>query len=207
VSWYRTEYWAGEYPNGFTVDSDTTLSIRATPEVGAPKAKSCALRKGATYHPWNKKRVAADHLKFVTFTRIKTYELKGDYSSGVSRQPGDVSTTLKFKKGDRWSLIAPGSEGFFLMRFGGKTYMAEQDLIEASAEVGGKRSEGGAEEWSTWNHEWMRLTCANGAAGWIFYNEMRRAPGFSSPEECGESCAEDRRPGGGSSPDELPSDK
>jgi hypothetical protein len=81
------------------------------------------------------------------------------------------------------------------MRFGGKTYMASQDLIEASAEVGGKRGEGRAEEWSTWNHEWMRLTCANAVAGWIFYNEMRRAPGFSSPEECGESCAEDREPG------------
>ena len=92
------------------------------------------------------------------------------------------------------------------MRFGGKTYMASQDLIGASTEVGGKRGEGGAEEWSTWNHEWMRLTCANGVAGWIFYNEMRGAPGFSSSEECGD-CAEDRKPGVESSPDRLPSDK
>ncbi len=59
--------------------------------------------------------------------------------------------------------------------FGGKIYQAEQDLIGGSAEVSGKHSEGGAEEWSMWNHEWMRLTCVNGVAGWIFYNEMRRA--------------------------------
>jgi len=109
---------------------------------------------------------------------------------------GSPATTLNFKKGDRWSFLAGLSEGDFLMRFGGKTYTASQDLIEASAEVGGKRGEDRAEERSTWNHEWMRLTCANGVPGWIFYNEMRRTPGFSSPEECGESCAEDRKPGG-----------
>src|SRR5262249_58886585 len=79
ASWYKAEYWGREYPDGFTVDDDMTLRIRATPQVGAPKAKSCALTKGATYHPWNKKRVAADHLKFVTFTRIVTFELTKDY--------------------------------------------------------------------------------------------------------------------------------
>jgi hypothetical protein len=83
ASWYRAEYWGREYPDGFTVDDDVTLGIRATPAIGAPKSVSCALRKGATYHPWNKKRVAADHLKFVTFTRIATFEITEDYSSGV----------------------------------------------------------------------------------------------------------------------------
>src|SRR5262245_57534451 len=83
ASWYRAEYWGGEYPDGFTMDDDVALGIRATPGVGAPKSVSCALRKGATYHPWNRKRVAADHLKFITFTRIKTFEVTKDYSSGV----------------------------------------------------------------------------------------------------------------------------
>jgi hypothetical protein len=111
---------------------------------------------------------------------------------------------LNFKKGDRWSCLAGLSEGDFLMRFDGKTYMASQDLIGASDEVGGERGEGRAEEWSTWNHEWMRLTCPNGVAGWIFYNELRKGPGFSSTGECGESCVEDRSPGEGSPPNKLP---
>jgi len=205
ASWYRAEYWGREYPNGFTVDDDVTLRIRATPAVGAQKSVSCALRKGATYHPWNKKRVAADHLKFVTFTRTVRFEITEDYSSDVWRFPGNVLMTLNFKKGDRWSFIAPGSEGFFLMRFGGKVYRAEQNLFGASAEVGGKpREEDGKEDDS---HEWVRLTCANGSAGWIFYDEIRGAPGFSSPDECGYGCAEDRKPGERPSPEKSPSDK
>ncbi|HKD31556.1 MAG TPA: hypothetical protein VKC66_37340 [Xanthobacteraceae bacterium] len=215
ASWYRAEYWGAEYPDGFTVDDDVTLRIRATPAVGASKSVSCALPKGATYHPWNKKRVAADHLKFVTFTRIVPFEITEDYSSGVWRFPGDVLMTLNFKKGDRWSLIAPGSEGFFLIRFGGKIYRAEQNLFSASAAVGGKpREEHGSEEdgnrggnvVDVEQHEWVRLKCATGAAGWIFYDEIRGAPGFSSPDECGYGCAEDRKPEGAPSSEKLPSE-
>jgi len=221
ASWYRAEYWGGEWPDGFTVDDDMTLRIRATPEVGAPKAKSCALRKGATYHPWNKKRVAADHLKFVTFTRIVTFELTKDYLAGVDRVPGDVRTTIKFKKGDRWSYLGLGSEGFFLMGFHGKTYRADNHLIDASTEVGGKpRVEHGNIKRILFanppygprtlvieSHEWVRLTCTNGSVGWILNNEISNAPGLSGPNTCGYGCAEDRKPGDGLSPDELPVDK
>jgi hypothetical protein len=28
-------------------------------------------------------------------------------------------------------------------------------------------------------HEWIKLKCANGAIGWIFIDEARKAPGFS----------------------------
>jgi len=86
----------------------------------------------------------------------------------------------------------------------------------ASAAVGGKpRLEDGnrGESWNTLEpqvvveeHEWVRLTCANGAAGWILYDEIGNAPGFSSPDECGYGCAEDRKPGDGPSPEKSPSD-
>jgi hypothetical protein len=106
ASWYRTDYWAGEYPDGVTVDDDVTIKIRSTPALDAPKTRSCALPKGATYSPWNKSRVASDQLKFVTFTRIETYELDENYTSSVSRQADGGATTIAFKKGDRWSLLA-----------------------------------------------------------------------------------------------------
>jgi hypothetical protein len=194
ASWYKTESWAGEYPSGFTVDDDVTIKIRANAALDAPKSRSCALRKGATYHPWNDSRITSDQLKFVTFTRIETYKLKENYTSSVSRQPDGDSTTIAFKKGDRWSYLAGLSEGNFLMRIGKTTYLASQDLYERSTQVDapadGKEGPD-AERW----HEWLRLKCANGAVGWIFLNDVKKAPGFSTPDDCGYGCAEDRKPG------------
>jgi hypothetical protein len=131
-------------------------------------------------------------LKFVTFTRIETYELDENYTSSVSRQADGGATTIAFKKGDRWSYLANLSEGDFLMRFGKTTYRASQHLLGASnradAPADGKEHPE-AERW----HEWFRLKCANGAVGWIFLNDVRNAPGFSMPD-CSYDCTKDQKP-------------
>ncbi|CCD92440.1 conserved exported hypothetical protein [Bradyrhizobium sp. ORS 375] len=190
--WYESDFWGREWPDGFTIDKDMTLAIRTKPEIGAPKSASCALRAGAAYHPWNTKRVKADRLSFVTFTRIRTYELTRDLSTELSKSPSNESVKVKFKAGDRWSAVGPGAEGFFLMRVGTDVYQAYQDMFDASAEIGGRPAKDTSPEDD--EHEWLQLRCANGAAGWIFYNEIKDAPGLSLPDQCGEGCAEDRKP-------------
>ena len=56
--WYRMNFWSGEYPNGFTVVSDTTLQLRPALDPKADKTIACPLSAKATYQPWNGARVA-----------------------------------------------------------------------------------------------------------------------------------------------------
>jgi hypothetical protein len=207
ASWYMSPEWSGgEYPHGFTMTANVTLKIRPVPDPGAPKSTSCTLRQGSTFHPFNRSRVASDHLEFVTFTRIVTYELEQDYSADLTPEPDGGNQNIAFKKGDRWSYLTAIAEEEFLIRIGDKTYRANQGLYQVSREVGAAvdHRQGTPEErqneWQRRNHEWMKLTCANGATGWILYNEVSNAPGFSRVDAC-EGCAEDRPAGKKSSPD------
>jgi hypothetical protein len=175
-SWYKTNGWGGEYPDGFTMARDVTAKIRGSLDLDAPKSISCVLRKGATYHPWNKKRVVSDRLEFIAFTRIETYELSSSYTVELSRRSDGSDTTIQFKKGDRWLYLAGLAEGAFLIKFNDTVYEAGQDLYEKSNKVdtpvNGDESE---------YDEWLRLRCANGAIGWIFFNEIIDEPAFSKP--------------------------
>ncbi|MGJ5203713.1 hypothetical protein [Bradyrhizobium sp. HKCCYLR20261] len=188
--WFKNDFWGREWPDGFTVDKDITLAVRTEPEIGAPKSVSCLLRRGATYHPWNTKRVKADRLRFVTFSRIRTYQLTRDYSSALPRWPKGEEVKVTLKAGDRWSAVGPGAEGFFLMRIGTEVYQGYQDIFDASTEVAGEPAARPEDD----DHEWLQLRCANGMTGWIFYADVKDAPGFSRTKECGFGCAEDRKP-------------
>src|SRR5258708_39999980 len=98
ASWYRANGWSGEYPDGFTIVSNVTTTIRGSLKSDAPKSISCVLRKGATYHQWNKKRVISDRLEFISFTKIETYELSASFTVELRRQSDGDDTTIQFKK-------------------------------------------------------------------------------------------------------------
>jgi hypothetical protein len=183
-TWYRKEFWSGETPDGFTMAKDVTITIRATLDPDAPKSVACALRKGATYHPWNKERVAADQLEFVSLTRIKTYQVKENFTADLERRPDGGQTAIEFHKGDRWAFLGGVSKGSILVKLDDTVYVAGAHIFaEKSAEVGspagGQRTSDEWKDWLAWNHEWLKLTCANGANGWILYNEVRKISGFS----------------------------
>jgi hypothetical protein len=186
ASWYRARGWSGEYPNGFTMATDVTLNIRGSPDSDAPKSMSCVLTKGSTYHQWNKKRAVSDRLEFISFTKIKTYELGASFTAEVSRQSDGRDTTIEFKTGDRWSYLAYLAEGNFLIKFGDTVYVAGQDLYDESIEV---RSPLKSDR-STYD-EWLKLKCANGRVGWIFFNEIKNTPGFSAANITGYGVASD----------------
>jgi hypothetical protein len=185
TSWHKEAGWSGEYPNGFTMEADVTIPIRASLDLNAPKSISCILKKGASYHEWNKKRVASDRLKFVSFTKIETYEVNADFTVRLERKSNHRDTVIKFKKGDRWSYLYYGGEGLFLMRFGGSDYFADQDLIANSTEVGSPIDNKQGYD------EWLGLKCANGAVGWILFREIRDTPGFGASNITGYGNAED----------------
>ena len=186
ASWYKAKGWSGEYPNGFTIATDVTIKIRGSLDLGAPKSISCVLRKGATYHQWNKKRVVADRLEFISFTKIAIYELEASRTVEASRNSDGRETTIEFKKGDRWSYLAYLAEGNFLFKFGDTVYVAGQDLFEKSTEVEAPVKG----DQSTYD-EWLKLKCANGTVGWLFFNEIKNTPGFSKANISGYGVAGD----------------
>jgi hypothetical protein len=166
--------------------TDVTLNIRGSPDLDAPKSMSCVLTKGSTYHQWNKKRAVSDRLEFISFTKIKTYELKASFTAEVSRQSDGRDTTIEFKKGDRWSYLAYLAEGNFLIKFSDTVYVAGQDLYDESTEVEAPVKS----DRSTYD-EWLKLKCANGTVGWIFFNEVKNTPGFSKANISGYGVASD----------------
>ena len=65
-TWYRADFWSGEYPAGFTLTADVSIQIRLEPVPDAPPTVRCDLSRNATYHPWNGARIADRKLKFVS---------------------------------------------------------------------------------------------------------------------------------------------
>ena len=183
-TWYRLPAWPGEYPDGFTMSADTTVAIRPLPEPGAEPGIPCLLRKHATYHPWNAARVGSDALEFVSFTRIEEYRLKEDHETyAQTADEATIDMVFDLKKGDRWSYLAHLGEGAFLMKLRGVIYVAGQDLIEVSSRVDG------AAEAAT--DEWLKLTCADGATGWLLFDEIVETPSFGPPNILGYGEAAD----------------
>jgi hypothetical protein len=191
-SWHMTKSWGGEWPHGFTVTRHVTIKIRAALGLDTPKSVACFFRKGATFHPWNKKRIASDRLEFVTFTRIETYELKESFTAQLMRESGNE--TVELKKGDRWHFLGGIAEGEFILKVGNADYTSsQQELFEKSTQVDARAK--GAQGADDGIHEWLKLKCANGAVGWIFLDEVRRIPAISVADmTCGYGCASDLDP-------------
>jgi hypothetical protein len=188
-SWHKATGWSGEYPNGFTIARDLTIDIRAMPDPDAPKSVACRLKKGATYHQWNSKRVAADHLEFISFTKIRTYRITDKLTVRLERQADGRQAAVTFRKGDTWSFLAALAEGSFLMKFNGEVYVAGQDMFARSTEVAKPGGDGESDY-----DEWLGLRCANGAVGWILAGEVKGKPGFGGPNITGYGAARDGRP-------------
>ncbi len=187
-SWYRAEFWGGEYPHGFTLSEDVTTPIRAEPDPAAAPSIDCALKKGETYHPWNAERVAASGLAFVTYSLKVPYEIVTPIETDIYPQSEGDAETHAFKAGEQWTYLTYLAEGSFLMAFSGKTYSAEQELIDASKEAGDIAIG------DTPDDEWMQLTCANGATGWLLLSDVVNEPAFGGPNITEYGKAEDLAP-------------
>jgi len=186
-SWYRLGGWPGEYPAGLTLARDVTVDIRSAPDPDLVRAVSCALRRGATYHPWNLARAEADGLEFVAFSRIVPYEVTSPLTTYLYRESDGSEEVVDLAPGRRWEYLGYLAEGAFLLRLDGEVYQGQQDLVEASTETPPGTEPGGDAL-----DQWMKLTCANGATGWLLISDVADAAGFDSPQITGYGYAADR---------------
>ena len=172
---YWSEFWSGEWPPGFTMTDDVTMNVHSRPAADSSRSVACTFKKGATYHPWNQDRIEKDYLKFLTSQQTIEHIVNAAVNAYVSDPQTDEQSRLKVKKGDRWTFLTYYAEGFFLMSFNGKEYVAEQDLYENSSPADPNQSTEDSYE------EWLSLPCDNKANGWLLLSDIAGNDKFGEP--------------------------
>ncbi len=156
-SWYKADFWSGEYPNGFAVVADdVSLPARTAPDKDLAATLSCALPKNAVYHHWNASRPA----EFVTYSKITPMYAKEDFVFDVL---DDGAEDLSITKGQLIEHLVYGAEGMFFVRIDGKTYEAYQDLYDHLEPVDVE---------SIAYDQWVKISCGNKVEGWILYADL-----------------------------------
>ena len=112
-TWHQTDFWAGEYPAGFSMQQDAVTTIRTEPNPNVPRSIQCELKKNATYHTWNQKRAKSDKLEFITFVPITKYRTKKAGTVDVHDEKTKKEVKLNLKAGDEWTFLTYYGEGFF----------------------------------------------------------------------------------------------
>ena len=187
ATWYKTDFWAGEYPHGFTLEQSVTTLIRTAPDPQAPMTITCTMKKGATYHPWNRERVASSKLEFISYVPTETYVIKKPATFTLRNEQTDSDEKITLGAGDEWTYMTYYAEGMFKMSFKGTAYTADQDLMEASLEKDTRASTK-----VRFVDEWMKLTCANGASGWLLLGDVLSKPAYGGPNFVEYGVAKDK---------------
>lgn len=161
-SWYISDVWSGEYPKGFSVTRpDTAVSGRRSMDKAAPRDVACKLPYLALIHPWNKRRVAANGIKFLSATKIVRLIAKEAFV--FDDAGGNSRAKIRLKKGDVIEYIRNDAEGSFEVRIAGKQHTAGQDLFDHMEDV---RDDQFVED------DWAALTCVGGNRAYILLGDL-----------------------------------
>jgi hypothetical protein len=176
-SWYAADLWSGSFPDGFSVLAPTTISLRAAPDPNLPRTIKCTLSAGATYHPWNDRRVAADKLVFRSYTRIVEATMPADWADTLILADGRSSALVDLRKGDTVRFLAQRTGwGDRLVEIKGRRYWSDRLASTLGADL---------QEVVTFSdrpdtyYAWINLPCSNGTRGWFFMNDIGEARGLA----------------------------
>ncbi len=168
--WDISEFWPSEYPAGFSVIEDgVILPARAEMDKRAPRNVACPVPRFATYQAWNRERVDADNLRFMTATRIKIITLPADVS--IEADVDGSPVTLSLKAGDSVRYLRYLSEGFATV---------EKDGVEYVIFEGDLYPNGGWEDAADETDLWLQLDCADQARtrAWLLFSEVEGMRGI-----------------------------
>ena len=190
-TWYVSEFWSGEYPDGFSVTRpDTVVQARQKMDKAAPRDVACKLPYLAVIHPWNKRRTAKNKIKFISATKIVRLVAKEPFE--FEDAGGAKRSKVRLKKGDTIEYIRNDAEGSFEVRIFGKQYTAGQNLFDHVEDVAKDQFV---------EDDWALLTCEGGTRAYILFADLRldsddpaaRTPGISGvgPGQTGYGQARD----------------
>jgi hypothetical protein len=168
-SWYQTEFWSGEWPNGVAVIG-RNLKVPGRPSMDKDLKPSveCELPFTALFHPWNDKRNELSAVHYFTASRIVNLIAARDFTYAIPGNAG-VDVPVLIKKGQIIEYLIYGAEGYFSARFNGKIFDAGQDLLENVEPVPDSAFS---------QEQWLNLTCVGGQQAWIFTGDLKDLPGL-----------------------------
>ena len=182
-SWYISEFWSGETPQGFAITrKNVTVMARSGMNKKLPRAVACRLPYLAVFHPWNKARNRKNHARYFSATKIVNLIAKEDFEyqfGPFESRPEDASREAKLviKNGDVIQYLQYGQEGAFVVRLKGKKLVAHSDLFDHVQD--GLRDRFLKNKFP--EDEWVSLTCQNGARAYIYFQDVYPAPTVKVP--------------------------
>lgn len=156
--WHIVPYWAGEYPNGFSViKPGTKVPARAKMDPALPKTISCELPYLAVFHQWNLERTKASKNEYVTASKIIPMIAKKTFKYDLGEKK-----SFTVKKGEVLEFLIFKGEGFLDVRHKGKVYEVEGSIFENFPAVNDD---------AFVRDEWLQVKCVGGELAWISYFE------------------------------------
>lgn len=168
-TWYKTEFWSGEYPHGFAVSAKGVhVRARTGMNEALPASVDCELPLKANFHPWNEAGNRQRKARFFTASKIVKMTVKQDFKFTAGEDK-----SFQLKQGATIEYLIYGSEGSFSVRINGKTYEADQSLFDHVLPI---------PDSAFVQKEWVSLRCANGKSAWIFLDDVQNVPGIRGPK-------------------------
>ena len=155
-TYHQTEFWAGEYPNGFSVKAENvSVPARSAMDPALNITLQCGLPFRANYSPWNAARPA----RYFSASKIVPMIAKVDLTLTDENEK-----EVAVKKGELIEYLIYGAEGWFTVRYKGKEFGADQSLLEKVSYDESLMSKGA--------DEWLQVTCTGGEKAWILLSDL-----------------------------------
>lgn len=170
-SWYRSDYWSGEYPPGFQVYKKGIKVLgRTSVDQNEVPSVSCILKRNK-YAPG----LALPKATYVEMTKIVDMFAKADfdYTTHVYNPETDTfdEKIISIKAGDKIEYLAYGAEGWFQARHNGIAFDADQSIFE---NVDYPEDVNGVSPFE--DHQWIYLSCVNNVSVWLMLTDLMVSP-------------------------------
>lgn len=158
-SWYKDDFWSGEYPMGVSVyKKELTIKGRVQAEATQAATVNCTLPYLANIQQWNTERLKRNDINFLSYTKIEKITARDNINYLVD---SPSRRRLVIKKGEVAERLAYLSEGYYKIRFKGKIYDVDFGIMEKFID-----------ESPLVEDRWFRIKCENGVTAWIFLNDL-----------------------------------
>jgi hypothetical protein len=125
----------------------------------AARDVACKLPYLAVIHPWNKRRIAASRVRFLSASKIVRLVAKEAFVFADD----DKHAKIAIKKGDVIEYIRNDAEGSFEVRIAGKEYRAGQPLFDHVQDVADDQFV---------EDDWAALVCVGGNRAYVFLGDL-----------------------------------
>ncbi len=148
--WFVAKYWPGEWPQGYRINSDTTVIGRNLPDIAEPTF-NCTLPKGSFYD-------SSQGTELIYKNKIIKYIAKKDVEWEL----------LTIRRNEVVEELGYRAEGFCTLRHEGATFVEECLGNPGTGDASFDRVPGQNDE----SQKWFKASCKDGDKAWILCEEL-----------------------------------